>query len=157
MRVPLDGSAKPEIVPGTVVPHSILGDPTVGVSPDGKLLAFLSSSTAVGGASTIVRISLVPLDEGAEPHVRFIDPNPHILAGPHFSPDGKSLVYFVRINRVDNLWIQPLDGSPGHALTNFPTDNAGPFHWSHDGKTLGILRLHTESDVVLLRDSSSTQ
>jgi eukaryotic-like serine/threonine-protein kinase len=157
MRVPLDGSAKPEIVPGTVVPHSILGDPTVGVSPDGKLLAFLSSSTAVGGASTIVRIGLVPLDEGAEPHVRFIDPNPHILAGPHFSPDGKSLVYYIRVNRVDNLWNQPLDGSLGHALTNFPTDNADPFHWSPDGKTLGILRLHTESDVVLLRDSSSTQ
>jgi hypothetical protein len=27
------------------------------------------------------------------------------------------------------------------------------FHWSPDGKNLGILRGHTDSDVVLLRES----
>jgi Tol biopolymer transport system component len=34
--------------------------------------------------------------------------------GLQFTRDGKSVVYAMRENGVDNIWMQPLDGSAGH-------------------------------------------
>jgi serine/threonine protein kinase len=157
MRVPIDASTKPEIVPGSIIPGAIVGDPHFGLSPDGKTLAFASSSTAPGGTSTVERIALLPLDQGSEPHLRFLEPNPHMTEGPQFTPDGKALVYPIRLGGVDNLWLQPLDGSAGRQITNFPSEFIGVFQWSPDGKTLAMLRAHAESDVIVLRESSATQ
>ena len=156
MRVPLDGSGKGEIVPGSLIPNAIVGDTITGVSPDGKLYAFLSSASGAGGANKIV---LDPLDEGAQPHVRFLPAHPHIFCGPTFTPDGKAIVYDIRVNGVDNLWLQPLDGSAGRQISNFPSEMIlnNVFHYSPDGKTIGMIRYHNESDVVLLRDSASAQ
>jgi hypothetical protein len=55
---------------------------------------------------------------------------------------------------VDNLWLQPLNGKPGRQITQFQSDQIPGFGWSPDGKKLLIGRGHTESDVVLLRDTS---
>jgi Tol biopolymer transport system component len=72
----------------------------------------------------------------------------------HFTPDGKALAYGVRENGIDNIWLQPLDGSAGHYITKFTSEQSrGGFAWSPDGKTLAILRGHLDSDIVLLRDS----
>jgi eukaryotic-like serine/threonine-protein kinase len=154
MRVPLDGSRKPELVPESQVPHAIVGDPRLGISPDGKWLAFV---VTYSGAEAIQRIALLPLDKGSTPQLRFLTPHPSIFNGPSFTPDGKSLAYVIRESAVDNLWLQPLDGSPGRKITNFPAEQIAVFHWSPDGKTLAMLRQHTESDVVLLRDASAPQ
>jgi Tol biopolymer transport system component len=86
-----------------------------------------------------------------------IEANPNITDGPRFTPDGRALVYTIRAGGVDNLWLQPLDGSAGRQITNFPSEFVSVMHWSPDGKTLAMLRVHTESDVILLRDSASTQ
>jgi hypothetical protein len=48
--------------------------------------------------------------------------------------------------------LQPLDGSKGHAITNFKSERIRDFHWSFDGKQLAMVRGHTDSDVILLRD-----
>jgi Tol biopolymer transport system component len=76
---------------------------------------------------------------------------------PHFAPDGKSLVYVIRENGADNLWLQPVDGSRGRQITNFPSDRIQNYEYSPDGKSLGVMRSHTESDVVLLRDITSSR
>ncbi len=70
-----------------------------------------------------------------------------------YSPDGKAIVYPVREGGVDNLWSQPLDGSPGKQITNFKSEQIREFHWSFDGSKLGLIRGHNDSDVVLIRDS----
>lgn len=57
-------------------------------------------------------------------------------------------------NGIDNLWAQPLDGSPGHQLTHFTSELISDFHWSPDGKTLAVVREHDVSDVVLLREGN---
>ena len=57
------------------------------------------------------------------------------------------------MNGVDNIWIQPIDGSAGRQITNFDSEQILSFRWSPDGKYLGILRGHTDSDVVLLQES----
>jgi eukaryotic-like serine/threonine-protein kinase len=84
---------------------------------------------------------------------RLLDVNPHISGGVQFTPDGKAVVYPIRENGVDNLWVQPLDGSAGHQITHFASEQIDSFHWSPDGKTLALLRGHSESDVVLLQES----
>jgi len=74
--------------------------------------------------------------------------------GPvRFSHDGKSVVYSFRHAGVDDLWSQPLDGTPGKQLTDFKSEHITDFHWSFDGSQLGVIRGHTDSDVVLIRDA----
>jgi len=63
----------------------------------------------------------------------------------------------VKLGRVvaqdaDNLWSQPLDGSPGKQITNFKSEQITDFHWSFDGSKLGMVRCHADSDVVLLQE-----
>ncbi|MGA8233573.1 MAG: protein kinase, partial [Candidatus Acidiferrales bacterium] len=148
-RVSIDGGT-PEIVPGTAIPGGYF-DYGLDVAPDGKLLAFVTT----GGAAEIVhQIALVPLNAGPEPPRRMLDPDPRVAAGPQFTPDGKAVVYPIRENGTDNLWLQPLDGSRGRQITNFRSDAISSFRFSPDGKTIGVLRSHTESDVVLLRDAA---
>ena len=65
-------------------------------------------------------------------------------------------MYPIEQNQVDNLWLQPLDGSAGRQITNFSNDKIQSFEYSPDGKHLGMLRLHVESDVVILLDAGST-
>ena len=77
---------------------------------------------------------------------------PRVTGFIRFSRDGKSLVYPVRENGVDNLWQQPLDGSPGKQLTSFKAEHIWDYHWSPDGSRLAMVRGHTDSDVVLMRD-----
>jgi eukaryotic-like serine/threonine-protein kinase len=150
-RVSIDGGA-PEIVPGTAIPGAVF-DFGLAVSPDGKLLAFVTT----GGTTEMVHhIALVPLDAGPEPQRRMLDPDPHIAAGPQFTPDGRAVVYPIRESGTDNLRLQPLDGSQSRQITDFKSDTISSFRLSPDGKTLGLLRSHFESDAVLLRDEAST-
>jgi Tol biopolymer transport system component len=84
-----------------------------------------------------------------------IDPDPRIKGHLSFTPDGKALVYSIRANGVENLWLQPLDGSPGRQITNFPAELITAYHWSPDGKSIAMVREHTDSDVVLLHDTGA--
>jgi Tol biopolymer transport system component len=70
-----------------------------------------------------------------------------------FSPDGKAIVYPIREKGVDNLWRQPLDGSPGRQLTNFTSLKIYSYQWSPDGKSLALVRGDSPSDLVLIQNS----
>jgi serine/threonine protein kinase/dipeptidyl aminopeptidase/acylaminoacyl peptidase len=147
-RVSIDGGS-PEIVPGTALPGGYF-DYGLTIAPNGKLLAFLTT----GGTVEIAhKIALVPLDAGPEPPRRMLDPDSRIAGAPEFSPDGNAVVYPIRDHDTDNLWLQPLNGTTGRQITNFKSDTISTFRFSPDGKTIGLLRSHAESDVVLLRDT----
>ena len=114
-RVSLEGGT-PEIVPGASVPHSIVVSNLLTFSPDSKTLAYVGRHSGVW--QSLLKIVFVPLDAGPQPQVRYINPNPLITArGARFTPDGKSLVYPIRQNGVEELWQQPVDGSPGRQIT----------------------------------------
>ena len=151
MRVPINGGT-PEIVPGTMVPHTIFTQPGFGISTDGKYLAVLINRIETNGSDE--KIALVSLDAGPSPPVRLLDPDPRVAGNPRFAPDGSAIVYSIRENGVDNLWLQPLDGSRGRQITTFEADAIQTFQFSPDGKILGVFRAHTESDVVLLHDTA---
>ena len=69
-----------------------------------------------------------------------------------FTPEGKSVAYVVRDQDVDNIFVQSLDGSPGHQITNFTAQHIAEFQWSPGGKTLAVARTQGTSDVVLLQE-----
>jgi eukaryotic-like serine/threonine-protein kinase len=152
-RVLIEGGT-PEVVPGTTVPRAFL-DVGLDISPDGTLLAIPAVEIAKG--LPVHHILLVNLNAGEEPPRRILDPDSRISSAAHFTPDAKAIVYPIREKGVDNLWLQPMDGSRGHQITNFKSDAIRHFEFSPDGKTLGVLLSHVESDVVLLRDTSSSR
>jgi serine/threonine protein kinase len=140
-RVSIDGGA-PQTVSNLDISDSMFD-----VSPDGKLAAF---GTLEHSGEHKEKLALVATDSGRTKLVDFERLRFGLL---RFSRDGKAVVYPTRVNGVDNLWLQPLDGSKGHALTNFNSERIRDFHWSFDGKQLAMVRGHTDSDVVLIRDA----
>lgn len=118
------------------------------ISPDSKTVVF----PAFGHLGEhIETLTLVSLDSNqVVKSLVFEKPR----SGPlRFSPDGKAVVYPVREGGIDNLWSQSLDGSTGKQLTHFMSEHITDFHWSVDGKQLGFIRAHTDSDVILIRDT----
>jgi serine/threonine protein kinase len=162
MRVPLEGG-RPEAVPGSKVPNSYEDLGTIDFSPDGKRLVLIAPTFDAATQNTKLIIAIVKLDASPDAVPYLLNPDPRISAGinastvytggPRFSPDGKALVYDIREKGVGNLWMQPLDGSPGRQLTNFTSEQINAFRWSPDGKTLAITQEHDTSDVVVLRDT----
>jgi serine/threonine protein kinase len=150
-RVPLDESAKPEPIPGSVVAHAILVGRELAISPDGETLGYLVEVLTSEKQSGIEKVALLDLATLRSP--RLLDVDPRISTAAEFTADGKAVAYGIRQNGVDNIWIQPVDGSPGRQITNFDREQILSFHWSPDGRSLGILRGHTDSDVVLLQES----
>jgi len=139
MKVPLDGGQS------TKVSDDLTAD--FAVSPDGKTAALATFGHL---AEHIEKLTLVAIDSGET--LKSLDFQHPRSGHLRFSPDGKAIVYSVRTAGVDNLWSQPLDGSPGKQITEFPAEHILDFHWSFDGKQLALIRGHTDSDVVLIRD-----
>jgi hypothetical protein len=54
---------------------------------------------------------------------------------------------------VDNVRVQPLDGSGAYPITDFKADKIWSFTFSQDGQSLAVLGGHFDSDVVLLQES----
>jgi hypothetical protein len=53
--------------------------------------------------------------------------------------------------------MQPVDGSKGRKLTDFnDSERIQDFRWFPDGKALALLRFHSVSDVILLRDTGNS-
>src|SRR5579863_984116 len=154
-RIPVngaaDGSFKAEPVAATAVEHGFHAGRGMGISPDGKTLAYMIELVNAETQNGVQKIALLNLETMAVPQL--IAPHAHISAGPQFTPDGKAVAYPVRENGIDNLWVQPVDGAPAHQITNFDSEQILSFAWSPDGKSLGVLRGHTDSDVVLLQES----
>jgi serine/threonine protein kinase/Tol biopolymer transport system component len=155
MRVPVTGG-QPERAPGLQnINAAILY--RLAISPDGKLLAAFAGVTDLATKAIHSEAILVSKFETAKPAVRWLALHPGIFAPGSFTPDGKALAYATAQNDVGNIWVQPLDGSPGHAITNFPTEFVWEFEWSPDGKRLALSRGHSQSNVVLFRETSPSQ
>jgi eukaryotic-like serine/threonine-protein kinase len=152
MRVRSAGG-RPEVVP---VPRNFSSAGWYGLafSRDGAMLAAFASVTDPKTKQHSNKCLLLSNYLGREPSLRSIAVRPNIFGSGRFTPDGKSLAYSIDENGVGNIWVQPLDGAPGHAITNFSSEQIYEFHWSPDGKRLAVVRGHSESNVVLFRESN---
>jgi Tol biopolymer transport system component len=139
-RVSINGGS-----PQTVVNFS-LGNYTL--SPDGMQVASLE-------VRELDHKLMLRLDSTESHRMAYHDMDQRALEeGLAFSPDGKAVVYIVREKGVDNLWAQALDGSAAKPLTHFTADKILRFNYSPDGSQVAIERGESESDVVLLKDTS---
>ena len=153
-RVPLDGSRKPEIIPGSADIRSTPEQFTPGMSPDGKVLAYVTVSSDPTTGDSVEKIALLDLNSGRAP--RLLNAHQNIsTAYVRFTPDGTSVAYPVREKGIDNLWVQPLGSSPGYKMTSLSADEIDSFAWAPDGKSLGLISRSSESDVVLLQEVKS--
>jgi len=118
------------------------------ISPNGATALFPTVSHAEGHKERVLEVSV----ESGQVS-RSITMQKSHADRIQYSSDGKALEYSVRENGVDNIWRQPLDGSPGKWETEFKSEQIGQFRWSPDGKQLALVRGHTDSDVVLIRDA----
>jgi eukaryotic-like serine/threonine-protein kinase len=164
-RVPLEGG-QPEPVPASDVRGMYGFGAGEAISPDGKQLIFNADvNSADNSPGAVSRLALVTLDStshdsSARSSPILLRPDPRMATGGGsgftnamaFTPDGKSVAYIVRDQGVDNIFVQPLDGSPGHQITNFTSEHIAEFQWSPDGKNLAVARAQNTSDVVLLRE-----
>jgi Tol biopolymer transport system component len=128
----------------------------VNFSPDGKWMAEILTSVDPSNQTTTHKIALIDANASLDAPAKYLDVRAYVSRSIGFLPDGKALAYTVIENGVGNIWVQPLDGSKGHMLTKFTSDQISAFQFSPDGKTLSVARSHVISDVVLLRETSST-
>jgi eukaryotic-like serine/threonine-protein kinase len=142
-RVPLDGSGKPQAIV-TRAEDYLRG---LDISTDGKKLAAAVHKNE--GQQNAVKVALFEIE--SPDHVQFLDAQ-RCSGRVHFTPDGKAVAYTVSENGVENIWIQPLDGSAGYQTTDFKSEKIWSFRFSPDGTRLGVVRGHFDSDVVLLQD-----
>jgi serine/threonine protein kinase len=141
MRVPLDGGSPQKI---TDMHFFNFGN---ALSPDGKLIVLQTQ------VDLKPKITLIDSDTGRI--VQVIDYKlPSVAGSVSFTPDGKALAFPIREGAASNIWIQPLNGDFPRRVTSFKSEYIYEFHWSHDGKKLAIIRGHTDSDIVLLTDTS---
>jgi Tol biopolymer transport system component len=153
-----------ETVAGTVFERMLIG--TMAISPDGKTMALLVNNFAGTSEDFALKIAFMDLTGSAKERIRItaLGPGRRIVlraaatpdtTGLHFTPDGKSVGLLTMENGADNIWLQPIDGSKGRLITNFKSDQIIDFRWSPDSKSLGVLRSHRDSDVILLHDTSA--
>jgi serine/threonine protein kinase/Tol biopolymer transport system component len=154
MRVPIDGGTS-ELVEGGAVTNGFMAG-GVNFSPDGKWMPEVESSVDSATQSVTTKVALIDVNANSLASTKFLTPRPEMRIPIAFTPDGKAVAYTIVENGVGNVWAQPLDGSPGHRLTNFASDQIRTFQFSPDGKSLAVAQQHIVSDVVLLRDTTAS-
>ncbi len=138
-RVSVEGSS-----PETVVKYSV---GAYGLSPEGKEI--VSFEVRELDHKLMLRVDNVETHQ-----MTYSDMDQRALPDElAFTPDGKGVVYLVREKGVENLWLQPLDGTPHRQLTHFKKDKTFRFAFSPDGSQIAMERGEVESDAVLLHDS----
>ena len=154
-RAPVDGPGKAEALPTGIPAKTLPAGNGLSASPDGKYLAYvLATMPTPEDPYPQYKIALLDLAAAGTPP-RMMDADERISSGGlSFTPDSKAVAYPIRESGVDNIWAQPLEGLSGRRITSFNAEQISTFGWSPDGKSLVILRGHTDSDVVLIRENS---
>jgi eukaryotic-like serine/threonine-protein kinase len=163
-RVSTDGG-QPESLAGTAIERALTD--TLAISRDGKTIVILVEKFGATPDDFTMKLAFVDLTGSVKERVRIVDLEPgrrfviravtiSDTTALHFTPDGKSVALVTVDNTgADNIWLQPIDGSKGHTITTFKSDQTIDFRWSPDTKSLAVLRYHRDSDVILLHDTSA--
>jgi Tol biopolymer transport system component len=157
-RVPINGGPSQEISKDLVVAgYSALSlgsfQYSVAISPDGKLIAYLTlpdspvENPGSPSASRPNRLKVIPFDGGV-PLYQF--DWPPSASDPRWDHGGKALEYVLTKNGVSNIWQQPLTGGPPKQITNFKSELIFGFQWSPDGSQLALTRGSLTSHVITM-------
>jgi eukaryotic-like serine/threonine-protein kinase len=154
-RQPIEGGTS-ELIKASRMKNGFVGS-AGNLSPDGKLLTAIVTEIDPVTEADLHALALIDVAANTASSIRIFPSQPTITFPVSFTPDGKNVAYRVIDKGTDNIWMQPVDGSKGHPVTEFSTDHIRYFSWSPDGETLAVVRGHLVSDVVLLREGKAAQ
>jgi len=137
-RVPIEGGPPSPVGSGNTYIR------VEGISPDGKLVAYVEFPSAMTSPSVL---TVIPSNGGAP---RFTFDWPATAEGLRWAPDGRGLDYILTRGGVSNIWRQSLAGGPPKQVTNFTSGLIFSFDWSRDGKQLAAARGSVSSDIILI-------
>ncbi len=157
MRVPIDGGTA-EMVPGSDIPNRFSIANIAFITPDNRSIGFAVDMIDPKTNDAIAKLAVVSLDNpAAPPKMSDLDPR---LGTSNFSnsslqmvPNTNAISYLISENGGTNVWLQPLDGTPGRQITHFQSEQISNYAWSPDGKSIALIRRHDTADVVLLKET----
>ena len=118
-------------------------------SNDGSRFAcFLANEKS----SEWTRLAIIPADGGAPTSVIEVPITTSSTRGPVWTPDDKGITLIVAPGEQQNLWLQPADGGPGKAMTNFTTPGIARRDYSRDGKRIAIVRAEGIGNAIMITD-----
>jgi serine/threonine protein kinase/dipeptidyl aminopeptidase/acylaminoacyl peptidase len=157
MRVPIDGGTA-EMVPGSDIPNRFSIANIAFITPDNKSIGFAVDMIDPKTNDAIAKLAVVSLDNPSSV-AKMIDLDPR-LGTSNFSnsslemvPNTNAISYLISENGSTNVWLQPLDGTPGRQITHFQSEQINSYAWSPDGKSIAFIRRHDAADVVLLKEA----
>ena len=116
------------------------------ISPDGKLVA----STFRESSESSFSIGIYDFNDGK--NLKLLKPlsGARLFIPLRWSPDGKSIVYVVSKDGVDNLWSQPIDEKNApRQLTKFTMDRIYGFDFAPNFPTVAVARGTQKSFAVM--------
>jgi Tol biopolymer transport system component len=128
------------------------------ISPDGRLIACFyldQKATTQRDLSKALSVAIIPIEGGAPQRILSLPQTVSAFGesvGIRWTPDGGAIAYVDNRGGISNIWSQPLNGGPPHALTDFKGDRIFHFNWSSDGRQLVLLRGARTYDMVLIRN-----
>ncbi|MEQ1761730.1 MAG: hypothetical protein ABL984_01160 [Pyrinomonadaceae bacterium] len=139
MRVPIDGG-DPQILTGYIATEPRY-------SRDGRRFACFVPNETTGSWT---KIAIVPA-EGGEP-IKILDapPGTNITRGPIWTPDDGGITVVIAEGEKQNLWLLPVDGSPGKRMTNFEVPGTARREYSRDGKRIALIRAEGFGNAIMI-------
>ena len=107
------------------------------LSPDGKSVAFVRTTTDLASGKRNADIWIVPADGSAPP--RALTRHEKADNAPRFSPDGKTLAFVSTRSGVPQVYLLDLSGGEPRKLTDVSAGVQDPLVFSPDGKKLAFV------------------
>src|SRR5450631_1268810 len=112
-----------------------VGDPRL--SPDGRQVAFVRTTTDLAAGKRNADIWIVPADGSAPP--RALTRHEKTDNAPRFSPDGKTLAFVSTRSGISQVYLLDLGGGEPRKLTDLAAGAQDPLVFSPDGKRLAFV------------------
>jgi Tol biopolymer transport system component len=146
-RISIDGGADKVLVGANEQP-----DRNTAVTPDGKQVVVPIVLT--GAKHDQVALAWASIESGAISKRLPLSGSPSGIA---FGPDGRTVIYSLPGQGLDELWSLPASGGAPTRLTDFPLTRGtyqaiDSFAFSPTGRQLGLLRVINSGDLVVFRD-----
>lgn len=149
MKVSIDGG---EVSP--MLPVGAASNVMPQISPDGKLIAYMSMKYDPKTANFEATVKVAELKDGVIGKA-ISEMDISINNRFKWSPDGKTLT-FIQRKGFNNLVKVDLQTKKETVLTDFKSGDLRDFLWSKDGNSLLIVRGVTNSDIVLIKDAEAS-
>ena len=138
LRVPFDGGEPQVLKDWAIEPR---------YSRDGARIACF---TPVEKTQNWNRLSIFPADGGDEIATFQAPPNVNISRGPIWTPDDKGISVVIAPGEKQELWLQPVDGSPGKQITDVGVPGIARRDYSRDGKRIAIVRAQGFGNAIMI-------